>query len=284
MSRKLAFTTRLTRDDVAGIMEAMMDGMREGLLKVQKSDETLEMAVPRVIDLEVRAALDNERARCALEVSWRPHREENPDVPDADEAQFREIGEPSAGEHARASIREAARAARKAAKNAGLVLEKTARAASVLVREGVDKGKAGVGGGKDGGGLLSQMTAKVEAVARRARKAVRGVAGGGREEENSGVCAPQACFPEPASGESPSASPPPDALAPEASVPDASAPETAAPEPAAREKAVKAAPVRKKAAASSRAKVSAAASEGTRKGSAGTGAKRSESGKAKPEA
>jgi amphi-Trp domain-containing protein len=235
MSRRLNFTTRLTRDDVAGIMEAMMEGMREGLLKVQKSDETLEMVVPRVIDFDVRAAVDKDRARCALEISWRPNREENPDVPDADRERFVETREASAGDYARASLREAARAAREAAKTAGLVLEKTARAASGLVRKGLDGGKAGEGE-QDAEGILSQMGAKVEAVARRARKAARGIVAKTRKDGEScalqgDVAAPDSSLsapPVPAASEPDSAPSLPDSPAIAASEPD-SAPSLPAP-------------------------------------------------------
>jgi amphi-Trp domain-containing protein len=174
MSRKLAFTTRLTRDDVAGLMEAMMDGLRNGLLKVHKSDETMEMPVPRVIDLEVRAALDKDRARCLMEVSWRPHREENPDVPDADEVPL--TGETSARERAGASIREAARAAREMAGNAGRAMERTAHAAVVLAGEGAKKGRARIEA-QNFGELFSRLSTRAEAAAGRAWRAVRGLSG-----------------------------------------------------------------------------------------------------------
>jgi amphi-Trp domain-containing protein len=277
MSKKIAFTTRLTRDDVAGIMEAMMDGMREGHLKVQKSDETLEMAVPRVIDLEVRAALEKDRARCILEVSWRPNREENPDVPDMDIPQMQEATEVSAGAHARASIREAAQAARVAAKTAGLALEKTARAASVLVRERADRRKADASGeGKDAKGILSQVTAKVGAAAKRARKAVRGIVGETGKDGEPVERPQQEIVPEPVPAESV-----PSFLA---SVPEVSEPESSEPESAPRRKTggARTTPARKKSPAPSRAKASAAASSGSRPDSTGTGKRKA--GKAKPEA
>ncbi|MDR2161544.1 MAG: amphi-Trp domain-containing protein, partial [Desulfovibrio sp.] len=174
MNRNLAFTTRLTREDAAGIMEALMEGMREGLVKVQKSDASLEMDVPRVIDLEVRAGLGEERASFFLEASWRLNREENPDVPDQDGAasQARPAGRASG--RARASMLEAARAARAAARDAGVALEKTARAATVLVREGADRLTAENSRGEV---LLRQVKATVAAAARRARGVVRGIAG-----------------------------------------------------------------------------------------------------------
>lgn len=80
--QELTFTTRLTREDVAGIVEAMIEGLKEGLLKVQKSGESLELEVPRVVDLEVQASLSPERAVFDIEVSWRCNRPEIPDTPD----------------------------------------------------------------------------------------------------------------------------------------------------------------------------------------------------------
>ena len=56
--RSPEFTTRLTREDVAGLLEALNEGLKNGELKVLKSSESLEMDVPRVIDLAVEASLD----------------------------------------------------------------------------------------------------------------------------------------------------------------------------------------------------------------------------------
>jgi amphi-Trp domain-containing protein len=78
--RKLDFVTRLTREDVAGLVEALVEGLKDGVLKVQKSGETLALEVPRVVDLEIEAAISDERAEFAIEVSWRTNRAENPDT------------------------------------------------------------------------------------------------------------------------------------------------------------------------------------------------------------
>jgi amphi-Trp domain-containing protein len=80
--RTLEFTTRLTREDVAGVMEALVDGLKDGRLKVHKSNDALELDVPRVIDLDVRATVSHERAAFSIEVSWRTNRAENPDTPE----------------------------------------------------------------------------------------------------------------------------------------------------------------------------------------------------------
>ena len=66
MARKeLEFSTRLTREDAAGIIEALVEGLKEGLLKVQKSNEILELEVPRVIDLEIEAKPELPLSACA---------------------------------------------------------------------------------------------------------------------------------------------------------------------------------------------------------------------------
>ena len=78
--RVLEFTTRLTREDVAGVIEALVEGLKDGRLKIHKSDEALELDVPRVIDLEVEAKVSEERAKFEIEVSWRTNRAENPDL------------------------------------------------------------------------------------------------------------------------------------------------------------------------------------------------------------
>lgn len=79
--KELEFSTRLTREDVAGLIEALIEGLKDGRLKIQKSGESLELDVPRVIDLEIEASIDDERAEFEIEVSWRTNRAENPDDP-----------------------------------------------------------------------------------------------------------------------------------------------------------------------------------------------------------
>ena len=76
----IELSTRLTRADVAGLIEALVEGLKEGCLKVQKSDACLTLDVPRVVDLEVRAEQDAERAVFRVEVSWRATQQDVPDV------------------------------------------------------------------------------------------------------------------------------------------------------------------------------------------------------------
>lgn len=81
--RELEFTTRLAREDVAGLIEALVEGLKDGLLRVQKSDDVLELDVPRVVDLKIEAEIDEERAEFEIEVSWLTNRAGSPDtVPD----------------------------------------------------------------------------------------------------------------------------------------------------------------------------------------------------------
>lgn len=77
--RELEFTTRLTREDVAGLIEALIEGLKDGHLKVQKSSEVLELEVPRVVDLKIEAEIDEERAEFEIEVSWLTNRAGEPD-------------------------------------------------------------------------------------------------------------------------------------------------------------------------------------------------------------
>jgi len=81
VKRKLEFATRLTREDVAGLIEALVEDLKDGVLKVQKSGEALALEVPRVVNLAVGAAVGDERAEFSIEVSWRTNRAENPDAP-----------------------------------------------------------------------------------------------------------------------------------------------------------------------------------------------------------
>jgi len=78
--QKLEFVTRLAREDVAGLIEALVEGLKDGVLKVKKSGDSLALEVPRVVDLEVGATINDERAEFAINVSWRTNRAENPDT------------------------------------------------------------------------------------------------------------------------------------------------------------------------------------------------------------
>lgn len=96
--RELEFTTRLTREDVAGLIEALIEGMKDGHLKVQKSSEVLELEVPRVVDLKIEAEIDEERAEFEIEVSWLTNRAGDPDtVPEESPATEAPAAPPASG-------------------------------------------------------------------------------------------------------------------------------------------------------------------------------------------
>ncbi|MDR1489746.1 MAG: amphi-Trp domain-containing protein [Desulfovibrio sp.] len=81
--RELEICTRLTREDVAGIVEDLIEGLKDGCLKVHKGGEYLQVDVPRVVDLKVETDTDEVRAGLRVEVSWRTGSRANPDnVPD----------------------------------------------------------------------------------------------------------------------------------------------------------------------------------------------------------
>ena len=81
-AKSIELSTRLTRADAAGVIEALIEGLKEGQLSIQKSTDNLEIPVPRVIDLDIRATQDEEKAGMVLEVSWRTNRPDIPDTPD----------------------------------------------------------------------------------------------------------------------------------------------------------------------------------------------------------
>lgn len=160
--RELEFTTRLTREDVAGVIEALIEGLKDGLLKVQKSNEVLELEVPRVVDLEVEAKIDDERAEFEIEVSWRTNRAENPDAPaDAQspppapakkKVAAKSAAKPKrtktaekAAKEAEASVKEAAKAAKQAAKSLGKAVEKGGKAVALAAEDAAGKLKKGAG-------------------------------------------------------------------------------------------------------------------------------------------
>ncbi len=105
----ITLSTRLTRADVAGLVEALVEGLKEGSLRVQKSDACLTLDVPRVVDLEIRAGQEAERTVFRVDVSWRT---EKPDIPDVDMPDDCPPGAPSA-----ASAKKKAAKPRPGAKN-----------------------------------------------------------------------------------------------------------------------------------------------------------------------
>jgi len=126
--RKLEFVTRLTREDVAGLVEALVEGLKDGVLKVQKSGETLALEVPRVVDLEMEAAISDERAEFAIEVSWRTNRAENPDTAPGDADGCACSGKEKEDERAREMLARAARQLDVSAKKAAGTMKKVATA------------------------------------------------------------------------------------------------------------------------------------------------------------
>ncbi|MDR2124926.1 MAG: amphi-Trp domain-containing protein [Desulfovibrio sp.] len=79
----LEILTRLTREEVAGLVEGLLDGLKDGHFKIQKGGEQMELPVPRVVDMTIAAKSDEERTEFSIDVSWRTHRAESPDnVPD----------------------------------------------------------------------------------------------------------------------------------------------------------------------------------------------------------
>ncbi|MDR2669511.1 MAG: amphi-Trp domain-containing protein [Desulfovibrio sp.] len=82
-ARALEILTRLTREEVAGLVEGLLDGLKDGNFKMQKGGEQMELQVPRVVDMTITAKSDEERAEFSIDVSWRTNRAESPDnVPD----------------------------------------------------------------------------------------------------------------------------------------------------------------------------------------------------------
>lgn len=85
MSRNnITLCTRLTRADVAGLIEALVESLKEGTLKIQKSDDCRILEVPRVVDLLMEGDETGERSLFRLEVSWRTNPPEIPDEADMD--------------------------------------------------------------------------------------------------------------------------------------------------------------------------------------------------------
>ncbi|MDR0826652.1 MAG: amphi-Trp domain-containing protein [Desulfovibrio sp.] len=80
--RELEISTRLTREDAAGIVEDLIDGLKDGCLKVHKGGEHLQIDAPRVVDLKLEASADEERAEVKIEFSWLVHRVAPDNVPD----------------------------------------------------------------------------------------------------------------------------------------------------------------------------------------------------------
>ena len=76
----ITLRTRLAREDVAGLIEALVESLKEGRVTVQKSDSSLSLDVPRVVDMDVRAGVREEWTQFSIELSWRTNPPEIPDV------------------------------------------------------------------------------------------------------------------------------------------------------------------------------------------------------------
>lgn len=72
--KNIELNTRLSREDVAGILEAFSEGLKEGSLNVQKSSGFLKLDVPKFFDLEIKAMHDNDDASFQITGSWRTDR------------------------------------------------------------------------------------------------------------------------------------------------------------------------------------------------------------------
>ena len=77
---RIALQTRLSREDVAGLIEALLDSLKEGRSGVQKSDASLSLEVPRVLDLEMEGGYEGGRAFFRMDLSWFASRPEVPDI------------------------------------------------------------------------------------------------------------------------------------------------------------------------------------------------------------
>ncbi|MDL2272062.1 amphi-Trp domain-containing protein [Desulfovibrio sp. OttesenSCG-928-I05] len=75
---RISLQTRLSREDVAGLIEALLESLKEGRIDVQKSDAMLTLDVPRVLDLEMEGGFEDGRAFFRMDMSWFASR---PDVP-----------------------------------------------------------------------------------------------------------------------------------------------------------------------------------------------------------
>lgn len=82
MVKKIKLETRLSHEDVAGMMDAFSDGLKDGLLKIKKGGDELELTVPRFVDFEVEAKYSPQKARFSVKVSWRPDKAEVDDYPE----------------------------------------------------------------------------------------------------------------------------------------------------------------------------------------------------------
>lgn len=146
-TRSIELTTRLTKEDVAGVIEALVEGLKEGCLHVQKSGESLNLAVPRVLDLSVNAVLSEKKASFGLEVSWQviseeeqKAREDATTLPDGAvvenvpaKTQKKTSARKLAVKEAGRSVKEAAKATKSAAKSIAKATKTSSKAAALSV-------------------------------------------------------------------------------------------------------------------------------------------------------
>lgn len=75
----IALRTRLSREDVAGLIEALQESLEDGRVEIQKGGDSFCLDVPRVLDFEVEGGVEGGRAFFRMDLSWFTER---PDVPD----------------------------------------------------------------------------------------------------------------------------------------------------------------------------------------------------------
>lgn len=92
--RHIGLQTRLSREDVAGLIEALVESLKEGSIGIHKGGEDLDLDVPRVLDLDMEGGNKDGRAFFRVELSWLAVR---PDVPDISMPEQRKKAVPESG-------------------------------------------------------------------------------------------------------------------------------------------------------------------------------------------
>jgi amphi-Trp domain-containing protein len=72
---KFKFESTMRREEAVAYFEAIVSGLKQGILHFKQRDRGLTVNPASVVDVEVKAAKKGKEARISFEISWGPEHE-----------------------------------------------------------------------------------------------------------------------------------------------------------------------------------------------------------------
>lgn len=72
---KFKFESTMRREEAVAYFEAIVSGLKQGILHFKQRDRALTVNPASVVDVEVKAAKKGKEARISFEISWGPRHE-----------------------------------------------------------------------------------------------------------------------------------------------------------------------------------------------------------------